>query len=65
MSDRQLELGLGIKQGFRSRNFRKSRSSRGHEWFERMRQLVENAPDRKFETDETQKEQGHAWARAA
>jgi hypothetical protein len=65
MNDRQLELGLGIKRELRARSFRKTRSARGHEWFERMRQLVENAPDRKFEGDETQKEQGHTWARAA
>jgi len=51
MNDRQLELGLGIARKCRSRHMRKSRYHRGHEWFERMRRVVERAPDRKFEAD--------------
>ena len=65
MNDRQLELDLGIKRELRTRNFRKSRSARGHEWFERMRQLVEQAPDRHIGRDEMQGETPPLLAKAA
>jgi hypothetical protein len=65
MHDRQLELELGIKREIRARNLRKSRSARGHEWFERMRQLVEQAPDRQIGRDETQRETPPLLAKAA
>ena len=65
MNDRQLELGLGIVRQCRSRNLRKSRYHRGHEWFERMRQIVENAPDRKFEAGKRRNEPDQLLQRAA
>jgi hypothetical protein len=46
MRERQLELGLRSEQVCRSVNLRGRRHRRRHEWFERMRQLVETAPDR-------------------
>ena len=65
MNDRRLELELGIKRELRAINFRKSRSARGHEWFERMRQLVEQAPDRQIGRDERQGETLLLLAKAA
>ena len=51
MRERQLELVLGNGRACRSVNLRGRRHRRRHEWFERMRQVVENATDRK-ERDE-------------
>ena len=45
MIERQLELGLGSGRACRSVNLRGRRHRRRHEWFERMRQVVENAAD--------------------
>jgi len=41
-----MELGFGNGRGCRSVNLRGRRHRRRHEWFERMRQVVENAVDR-------------------
>ncbi len=65
MIDRQLELSLEIARECRSRNLRKSRYHRGHEWFERMRRIVESAPDRKFEAAERRHEPDQFLKRAA
>ena len=51
MNGRQLELGLENGRGCRSGNLRHRRRSRGHEWFERMRQVVESARDRETEPE--------------
>ena len=45
MRDRQLELGFGSARECRSGRSRHRRRSRGFEWFERMRQVVESVPD--------------------
>ena len=45
MSGVQLELSLKNERGCRSVNLRHRRRSRRHEWFERMRQVVESAQD--------------------
>jgi len=44
-----MELGFGNGRGCRSVNLRGRRHRRRHEWFERMRQIVENAADREAE----------------
>ena len=49
MRERQMELGFGNGRGCRSMNLRGRRHRRRHEWFERMRQVVENAVDREGE----------------
>jgi hypothetical protein len=46
MIGRQLELGFENGRACRSGSLRHRRRSRGHEWFARMRQVVENALDR-------------------
>jgi hypothetical protein len=46
MRERQLELGLGNERACRFVNLRGRRHRRRHEWFERMRQVVDNATDR-------------------
>ena len=45
MVSRQLELGFGSQPGCRSAGRRRGRASRAHWWFERMRGLVNGAPD--------------------
>jgi hypothetical protein len=47
MRARQLELGLGNGRACRPANLRHHRRSRGREWFERMRQVVDKALERK------------------
>ena len=46
MRERQLELVLGNGRACRSVNLRGRRHRRRHEWFERMRLIVESAVDR-------------------
>ncbi len=45
MIERQLELGLNKGRECRPVNLRGRRQRRRHEWFERMRLLVDNARD--------------------
>jgi hypothetical protein len=54
MRERQLELGLANGRPCPSVNLRGRRHRRRHEWFERMRQVVENATDRQQFEDQTQ-----------
>jgi hypothetical protein len=49
MSGVQLELSLKNGRACRSANLRHRRRGRRHEWFERMRQVVESAQDREPE----------------
>jgi hypothetical protein len=53
MIERQLELGLANGRMSRSVNLRGRRHRRRHEWFERMRQVVDSAPDREAQESET------------